>query len=375
MEKLKDVKEIVLSGGPCSGKSTAIPYLIEELQNRGVRLFITPEIPTLIIPGGIPDIKEIGRKDPERLYKIQEQFLRAHLEFRSSCHAFAEIFPGEKRMILHDRGSVDGNPYVPFGLFWDMVAEHGLRPYDVMESYDGVIFLRSAARLGDGFYTTENNKGRVEKNREEAALLDEATLQAWIGHPHLTIIESCEDFSAKLRRVLQAVLRILGMPVPLEIERKFLLRGVPDFGIEALSGAQKVLIEQMYCVAPDGEEFRLRKRTFRNASVYYKTKKTVINSRVREEYETVISPLEYIRLQKFQESGTGSIRKERCYFVYSNQYFELDRFLDAEIVLLEAELTEENDAVDIPPFCGVVREVTDEPLWRNREIARRLGTK
>jgi CYTH domain-containing protein len=372
VEKLKDVKEVVLSGGPCSGKSTAIPYLIEQLQNRGVRLFITPEIPTLIIPGGIPDIGEIGKREPELLYKIQEQFLRAHLEFRNRCRAFADIFHNDKRMILCDRGAVDGDPYVPFGLFWNMVAEHGLRPYDVMESYDGVVYMRSAARLGKSFYTTEDNGARTE-NYEEAVARDEATLRAWFGHPHLTIIESCENFSAKLRRVLQAALRILGMPVPLEIERKFLLRDIPDCATEAMCHAQKVLIEQTYCLMPDGEEFRIRKRTFRNASVYYKTKKTVINSRVREEYEIVISPLEYIWFQKFRELGTGVIQKERFYFVHNNQYFELDRFLNVPgSVLLEAELTEENDYLAIPPFCDVVREVTDEPFWRNREIARRL---
>ena len=44
-------KEIVLTGGPCSGKTTAHAYLREKLMDFGWRVFFVPESATMIIGG------------------------------------------------------------------------------------------------------------------------------------------------------------------------------------------------------------------------------------------------------------------------------------------------------------------------------------
>lgn len=62
-------------------------------------------------------------------------------------------------------------------------------------------------------------------------------------------------------------------------------------------------------------------------------------------------------------------------FLYHNQYFELDIFVEPEwlkgLTLLEIELTEENDKVDIPPWLGKITEVTADPIYKNYHLAKR----
>lgn len=50
----KSATEIVLTGGPCAGKTTALSYISEKLMDKGFRVFIVPEVATMLINGGIP---------------------------------------------------------------------------------------------------------------------------------------------------------------------------------------------------------------------------------------------------------------------------------------------------------------------------------
>ena len=41
-----NVKRIVLTGGPCAGKTTALVRVIEQFSNLGYKVFTIPEVPT-----------------------------------------------------------------------------------------------------------------------------------------------------------------------------------------------------------------------------------------------------------------------------------------------------------------------------------------
>jgi hypothetical protein len=47
------VHRIVLTGGPCAGKTTALSHISERLQSLGVKVFIVPEAATILIGGGV----------------------------------------------------------------------------------------------------------------------------------------------------------------------------------------------------------------------------------------------------------------------------------------------------------------------------------
>lgn len=369
----KSVPEIVWTGGPCAGKTTGLAYVSEKLRDWGFRVFIVPEVPTLVIGGGVPDIGRIAAEDFERYIKIQREFILGHLELRRYFKRLAGIFPDEKCVMFLDRGGMDPLAYMPREYFEAVLREERLTLHDVRDSYEGVVFLTTAADGAAEFYTLANNKARRETS-EEAVTADRKTLEAWVGHSHLRIIDNSTDFEGKMRRVLAAVARMLGIPVPLEIERKFLLARMPDFSHEHLRLAQRVSIEQMYLLPVDGEESRIRMRSQGNSATYYKTRKIAVSSGKRHETECFIAPSDYLHLTRLRDPATGVIRKDRYCFPYKSQYFELDRFLvPEELVLLEIELTEENDRVEIPDFLNVVREVTDDPDYTNHAIAKRIA--
>jgi len=265
---------------------------------------------------------------------------------------------------------MDGKAYMPEGCFEDMLRDERLFLEQVRDSYTGVIHLVSAAEGAEEFYTTANNTARRE-SAEEARALDRKTLNAWIGHPHLRVIDNSTDFEGKMRRLIAATARMLGIPVPIEIEHKFLLGSMPD--LSSIEGIQSSRIEQIYLESPLTQQTRIRKRVASDQSVmYYRTVKAMTaTSNTRLEREDAIRWTEYLTLAKQQEAATKIIKKTRYCFVYKSQYFELDVFQNPSgLILLERELTEENEHIDLPEFLDVVRDVTDEPEFSNYHLSR-----
>ena len=43
---MNNIKRIVLTGGPCAGKTTALVRIIEHFSNLGFKVFTVPEVPT-----------------------------------------------------------------------------------------------------------------------------------------------------------------------------------------------------------------------------------------------------------------------------------------------------------------------------------------
>lgn len=364
------IDEIVITGGPCAGKTTGFCYLSEKLMDLGFRTIVVPEVATMIIGGGIHDISEIAGNDKNLYFQIEKQMLLLQRDLRSRFNKLASLFPTEKKIILYDRAEMDVMAYVSKNYFRAMLEDHRLTLHDVRDSYSGIIHLVTAANGAEKFYTTENNKARRESSLKAARLADEKTQQAWTGHSHLKVIDNSTGFEEKMRRAFRAISRIAGIPVPLEIERKFLIE---KSRIEDLFGygAQEIDIEQMYLISPNKEkEVRIRKRSQWGSSTYYRTEKTRFSPLVRQETERFISSVEYLNLQKFQDPAGHIIRKKRYCFLYRNQYFELDMIYEPEEkCFLEIELTEEHDFVDLPPFLKIKKEVTGDSNFSNYAIA------
>lgn len=53
--------------------------------------------------------------------------------------------------------------------------------------YEAVVHLVSAADGAEKFYSKENNEARYESIKE-AVELDKKLINAWVGHPHFSVI-------------------------------------------------------------------------------------------------------------------------------------------------------------------------------------------
>ncbi len=360
------ITKIVITGGPCAGKTTAQSYLRQKLGDCGVRVVFVPEAATLLLQSGI-------RPAPEGLsnYDFQRNVLVTLLHLEKVCFKASGKMPG-RTLLCCDRGVMDGLPYSDSReLFEKMISQSGLTLTQARdERYEAVIHLRSAAIGAEKFYTLANNTARRE-TLEEARVLDERTLEAWIGHPHLRVIENRGSFEQKMKDVLAAACKLLGIPEPIETERKY--RVSPQFTISALGAYQEIDIEQFYLVSPDqSEELRLRRRMQWGESVYFETRKRPgPDPSSRIETERMITASKYESGRCLKVPGTRFVRKKRICFVYDNQYFELDCFQDPELsfCLLEVELVEPGQEVRLPPFLTIEADVTGRKEYGNRALA------
>ena len=150
-----------------------------------------------------------------------------------------------------------------------------------------------------------------------------------------------------------------------EIERKYLLRGQPP----RIVGAPSLEIDQGYI---PGDRIRERIRRARDANNvwYYRTikmgsgiQRIEIEEEATEAFFNAVWPLTLGR----------RVRKRRYHVDDNGLLWEIDEFLDRpSLWLAELELTHADQSVAIPDWLApfLEREVTDDPSYTNRALAR-----
>lgn len=362
----KNIKKIVITGGPCAGKSTAMSKLEEELTKRGYKVLVVAESATELITGGIV----CGENNLNNI-DFQTAILKTQIRKENIFEEFANKMPQEKVVIICDRGCLDNKAYCNQEDFEFILNKIGIKETILRDEYDAIFHLKTAADGAEQFYTLENNSARTE-TPELARELDKKIISAWTGHPCLKIIDNSTDFNTKIMKLMIEIFKFLGEPLPTEIERKFLIH-IPN--IKTLTNkfnAKKIDIIQTYLKSDkDNEEKRIRQRGNNGEYVYFLTKKTTISDLSRIEVEKRITFKEYATLLMSADTNLRQIRKERYCFVYDNLYFKLDVFpFWDNHAILEIELSDENQPFDIPNFIEVIKEVTNDKRFKNYELAK-----
>jgi hypothetical protein len=186
---------IVLTGGPGGGKTTAIDLFRREI---GAALVVVPEAATLLFSGGFPRV--VGR-DPQRATQRAIFHVQRGLE---DVHALS--YPN--RVLLCDRGTVDGAAYWPDGDGGvdGFFASVGSTLQTELARYDAVLFFETAA-VGD-CRIEGGNPIRVEDNREAVAI-DRALRALWSQHPRYVLVPHRVSFFDKLDSGLRALRAVL----------------------------------------------------------------------------------------------------------------------------------------------------------------------
>lgn len=368
--------KIVLTGGPCSGKTVASGVLIQLLEARGFKVFTPPEQASIFILNGICPSDKISMEEFQN-FIIDGQIATENL-FRKA----AEYYDPDKVIIFYDRGLLDGGAYVERDYLANLLAKRNISFADAYNRYDAVFHLVTAADGAEAFYQWNdpskedvgNNAARSE-SPAEAREKDKKTLNAWIGHPHLRVFDNSTDFDGKIKRVVEEVFALLGEPVPSEIERKFLIKKPTAEQIASLGCVSETNIIQTY-LNNNGKasERRIRQRgTKETGYSFFYTEKTDVSSGVRIENERKITPNEYLELLTEADTSLHQISKTRRCFVYKNRYFELDIYpFSDEYAILEIELNNIDEEFELPPL-EFVKEVTDDIRFRNSALAETLS--
>lgn len=356
-----EVYKIVLTGGPCAGKSTALTYLKTELEKQGVTALTHEETATELMREGITP-QGAGS------YAFHAELFARQLAAEDALLAQAEMLNGKVAVLL-DRGLLDNRAYVTEEDFVRYASAHDFTEEKIRNRYDAVFHFVTAANGAQAHYSNESNAVRSE-DLAQARALDEDILSLWVGVNHLRILDNSTDFEGKLHRLLREVDATLGIPEPLEIERKFLI-AYPDIErLNSMKLCRRVPIEQAYLETPQEGRFRVRRRGDREEALYIKTVKHKINDMKRVEIETLISQDEYRRYLSMSEYVSGVIAKDRYCIAWNGRYYELDVYpFWADRATLEIELLSEDEPFELPDFCSVIREVTPEKKYRNKTLA------
>ena len=362
---MKEIKSIVLTGGPCAGKTSALAYLKEELERHDVAVLTLKECATSLMQQGFT---------PEKMgsYDFHSLLFATQFSAENALRKKAESLDAQTVVLLLDRGLLDNRAYVTAEEFDRYSARFTLNEERIRNRYDAVFHLVSAADGAEEKYHCGNNSVRSE-DIAQARALDEELLALWTGTAHLRIIDNSTDFDNKLHRLLDEVNGFLGIPEPLEIERKFLIE-MPDLiYLNSLKTCRKVPITQAYLNTEREGRFRVRKRGEGSNALYIKTSKYKINDLTRIEIESYISEKEFCDYLFDKKDVQGIISKDRYCIALNGTYYELDvyPFWDDKAIL-EIELLSEHQPYVLPDFVKLIREVSFEKEYRNKALAVRL---
>lgn len=369
--------KIVLTGGPCAGKSEALSKLTQELEERSYKVFTVDEAATRLILNGIKPCANISMEE------FQEYVLKEQLASEDLFNSAVKNYNEDKVVVFYDRGIMDSCAYVDKETtFRQILSDNGMTFSDVYARYDAVLHLVTAANGAEKYYqwndptkkSTGNNAARRE-SPEEARQKDVLTLNAWVGHPHLRVFDNSTDFGGKIKRIVAEVFALLGEPEPREIERKFLIKKPTEDEIKALGCVSKTNIVQTYLTCDYNEtERRVRQRGDDiNGYTFYYTEKRNIAPGVRVEEERKISADEYVKYLGEADIIYHQIRKSRYCFMFDNRYFEMDIYpFSDKYAIVEIELNDINEQFEKPPLTFIA-DVTNDVRYRNHYLAQSLA--
>lgn len=361
---MKDIKKIVLTGGPCAGKTTALVKVIEHFSSRGYKVFTIPEVPTIFLQAGMDYLT----KNQDWFYEGEKSTLEIQLAFEDDFTRMAQTINGPV-VIICDRGALDISAYLPTEMWEKITGLCDVTTQQLRDRYDAVLHLVSAADGAEQYYNTTSNEVRTE-GIEKARLLDRKVIQAWTGHPHLRVINNHDNFDTKINRVLKEISAVLGLPQPITEERKYIVRVTSN----DIPNVIESDIFQTYLVADPDYEVRLRRRRWKGGKTVnvHTTKKRVGTNREIETERQVSNAL-YESLLAQADPYRHPIHKQRRSFIWKGQYFELDTYHDQlkGLIILETKGITDAEDVNFPPFIQVVEDITGNKSYYNYNLALR----
>ncbi len=356
------VKKIVLTGGPCAGKSKSINSIKNHFEKLGYNVIIINESATELINSGIKPFGE-NKIDPFEFQKIifDYQLMKENILGNS-------VFDNTKdTIVIHDRGIMDNKAYLTELDFNRLLHDKNMQEIFLLERYDAITHLVTAANGAEQFYTLSNNNARTE-TIEEARALDLKTQFAWLGHDYLDIVTNDVDFDYKIAQTLNIIENMLKKE-KLKQQKKFLLDYKYMERLLTTYLHKTFDIEQQYLPIQDNI-YRVRKKTLNNCSHYTATLEGITGKSQKTILEN--HSIDEKKYSKFILDNFGSmygIKKERNFVLYDNQYFKIDIFPNG-LCLMETECSSLNK---LPSDIPIIGDVTDREDYYNFMLSKKLN--
>ncbi|CAH1797770.1 unnamed protein product [Owenia fusiformis] len=394
------VYRLVLTGGPCGGKTTGQSRICSFFESIGWKVYRVPETATVLLSGGIK-FPELSAEDA---YNFQENLLNTMLRIEDTYFDLASTCK-RNCLVICDRGVMDATAYLPPESWEKMRNKNDWNNVELRDNrYNQVIHLVSAAKGAEEFYSCESNQQRSE-GLDLARHLDDKASQAWVGHPYYDVIDNTTDFEGKCVRTVAAVCNRLGIDAGDRLsldakKRKFLVAKLPPDLLDVCitsdqpaEGSNKLkttnsevypqfqdfIVLHDYLVTPNSKmQARVRRRgqnvewdvergVWKLETGNWTYTHTLRKPRVdhqKVETKMNISKREYQLLLAQRDLKHFTIYKKRRCFLWNNQYFQMDIYQDPchprakGIIILETYTTLHDDKLKLPDFLDITREIT-----------------
>jgi len=197
---------VVLTGGPSSGKSSALALLRDRLTARGFQVLTVPENATHFLANSDGFQPEWAGTDAQ--VRMQRIFLDFQIAQEESFKAFAALHPSKRAVILLDCCTINSKVYVSDEQWAKVLELPGHPPHaekDLFRRYDLVVHMVTCAleshyEWGPG----SNNPGRYH-TPEQAKEQDGRCLEVFRNHPQLRVVPHCAEFKDKIEKVAEFV--------------------------------------------------------------------------------------------------------------------------------------------------------------------------
>lgn len=361
------ITKVVLTGGPCAGKSTAMTRIATDFEALNYKVYIIPEMATFTISSGADPG---AMSEPERT-QWQGMLMRLQMKVEEEYELMAQR-RGGKCIILCDRGVMDSKAYLTEEQWAELIEQNQWNLSEIRDHrYNGIIHLTTTAIGARDFYTTINNEARRE-SADEAAMVDKRTEQAWVGHENFVIIDNSTDFEEKMIRTIGAISRTLGLPKFGSI-RKFLVKPVKKNAIN-LPYAEYTIVQTKL---RNGARLTVKEDAGGDGmQTYMYLGRHQLDDDSFTTVEDLLTPQQYIKFLTQADEAQHVIRKTRRTFVYERQYFMLDEFHEPEAaskftVLQTKQAHADNEKfaakesrdITCPTFVDIITDVTHKEIF------------
>jgi len=131
---MNNIKRIVLTGGPCAGKTTALIKVIEHFNSLGYQVFTIPEVPTMFSQAGMNYLT----RNKALFYEGEKATLEVQLALEDKFMRMAEACE-QPAIIVCDRGTMDISAYMEPEMWQEITQGVGTDPQRLRDGrYDDI---------------------------------------------------------------------------------------------------------------------------------------------------------------------------------------------------------------------------------------------
>eukprot|EP01059_Diplonema_ambulator_P028130 TRINITY_DN4684_c0_g1_i1.p1 TRINITY_DN4684_c0_g1~~TRINITY_DN4684_c0_g1_i1.p1 ORF type:complete len:480 (+),score=125.06 TRINITY_DN4684_c0_g1_i1:44-1483(+) len=369
------VWKVVLTGGPCGGKTTSLSVLADKLMSHGFNVYTVPENATMFSTAGA-GFPVNSNQEHQLTWETSRMIVQMQMEDSYEAIARASSQP---TVILCDRGVVDARAYMDDAT-WQMVMQemHWDDSAFIDQRYDIVIHMVTTAIGAPKYYV---NTVYRHETAEQAAALDRRIQAAWKGHKKKIEIDNSTEYNEKVKRAWDTLCSGLGISVPsnsvtfqlsTDIMGTNFMRNIKHYELVQTTVVflQKSASEENHSFVRTRKQnecfsFSLGTRTPDKYTERHISKNEFLTSLKLAHQQ--LDPIEFDKLLWIEKNSTGSY-----FFELSHHTSPFTSFCTLKI---ETSNTPVTSADSLPQWLQsyVIKDITKDPDWKLFELTKRLS--